>query len=295
MYFIRILYMNTNNKEIYNNTNLSEKYNHDLVQSKNTKKKYKLIIINIPFDDWKNILYSSKYLICIDESKIDMYRSEEFKIVPICIKDYIKYNTLENNIFKNNLNNVDILNNKSKFGKFLLEHFPNNIAPIYYYNFDNETYRNDKLPKNNKLIVKPNVAFAGRGIRIVNEIIPNISEHIIQKYIEHTEYIVGHFLVLNGRVQQKIYFISSQPCYNGIKQGRISNYIARDTINIDANVFDKIFYNLNYSGFADSDFIIHDGRIIIFEINPRPGGSLIFNSQYLNIFLEKLIQICKIQ
>ena len=275
-----------NNVSIDDNLTINNKNNNIIPTKKRT-----LVIINIPFNDWRSILYSCKNVICIKENNLQMYTSNDYKIIPICVDDYIRYNHLENNIFKNNLNNVDILNNKSKFGKYLLDYFPDNIAPIYYYNFDNETFIMKYDTKGIKMILKPNNAFGGKGIKIIYELPLNIKNHIIQKYIEHTEYMVGHFLVLNGVIQKKIYFISSHQCNNGIKCGRIVNYIVKDTINIDDNVFDKIFYNLNYSGFADADFIIHNDTIIIFEINPRPGGSLIFNSQYLNIFFEKLTQI----
>ena len=56
----------------------------------------------------------------------------------------------------------------------------------------------------------------------------------------------------------------------------------------DDIIFSCIFNDLNYSGFACADFTIHNNKIIIFEINPRPGGSLIHNEKYLNIFLDKL-------
>jgi predicted ATP-grasp superfamily ATP-dependent carboligase len=220
-----------------------------------------------------------------------LYTSTDYKIIPICVEDFITYNHIENNVFKNDYNNIEILNNKSKFGKYLLEYYPQNVPPIYYYNFGSETYINNNLPSNQKLILKPNVAFAAQGIRIIYGFIPNIKEHIIQKYIDHTEYLVGHFLVLNGIIYEKVYFISQHKYNNGIKVGKIINYTVRHTINIDDSIFSKIFKNLNYSGFADADFIIHNDNIIIFEINPRPGGSLIFNSHYLNIFFEKLIEL----
>lgn len=253
----------------------------------------KLIIVNIPFNDWKSILYSNRHIMCIKEDYIDKFTSNEYRIVPICVGDYLKYNHLENNIFKNNINSIEILNNKSKFGKFGLENFPDNIPTIYYYNFDRETFlgNTDDNLKNNKMIIKPNIGFGGGGIKIINHFIPNMKEHIIQKYINHTEYIVGHFLVLNGMIRHKVYFISSHRYNDGIKHGRIINYVSSDTITTDDSIFNNIFNILNYSGFADADFIIVNGKIIIFEINPRPGGSLIFNSQYLNIFLEKLTQI----
>ena len=69
-------------------------------------------------------------------------------------------------------------------------------------------------------------------------------------------------------------------------------YNNTEKISIKAQkIVDQIFKDLNYSGFAVCDFIIVNDRIVIFEINPRPGGSLIHNEKYLNIFLDKLLEI----
>jgi len=46
---------------------------------------------------------------------------------------------------------------------------------------------------------------------------------------------------------------------------------------------------LEYNGFACADFIVENGEIIIFEINPRIGGSLIQNREKLNEFLDILL------
>lgn len=50
-----------------------------------------------------------------------------------------------------------------------------------------------------------------------------------------------------------------------------------------------IFDNLKYSGFACIDFTIKNENIIIFEINPRPGGSLIYNKKYFDKFIDTII------
>ena len=246
----------------------------------------KFIIITILFDDWKIHLYNNDKCICIKETDINDYISDEFKIIPICVNDYIKYNNFKNNIFKNELKNIEILNNKSKFGKFMLKSFPNNIPIIYYYNFENETYKNNII-LSTKMIQKPNENFGSNGIKIINKLENNIKNHIIQKYIDHTENFVGHFIILNGIIHQKIYFYAQS--MNKILRGTICNYKITKNLKISDKIFEKIFNNLNYSGFACIDFIINNKNIILFEINPRPGGSLIKNKLYFNLFLDKLI------
>ena len=152
------------------------------------------------------------------------------------------------------------------------------------------------------MIYKPNTSFGGHGIKIINKLnkLNKYKNASITKYIEHTKHYVGHFLVIKGIIINRIYFNSINKIHE-IKYGRIKNYQIEEKItcannNIDStnnycddSIFDKIFYNLNYSGFADSDFIQVNNKIIIFEINPRPGGSLIFNNEYFNKFLDSII------
>jgi predicted ATP-grasp superfamily ATP-dependent carboligase len=254
----------------------------------------KLLIINIPFQDWIKYIKKCNKCICINDKDIKNYNTSEYKIIPICVNDYIKYNNFENNIFKNSIENIEILNNKSKFGKFMLDKYIEHIPAIYYYNFENETFFNNTLLKK-KLILKPNEMCGGSGIKIISRFNNKETNCIIQEYISHNKYYVGHFLILNGIIYNKIYFSSNYKYNNRIKKGAIINYKIENELDIDDSIFYKIFNDLNYSGFADSDFIIVNNKIIIFEINPRPGGSLIKNEKYFNIFIDKLLTLLNIQ
>lgn len=89
-----------------------------------------------------------------------------------------------------------------------------------------------------------------------------------------------------------MYFKSNcDPNIFSIKTGAIVNYEVLNNIDVDDDIYDTLFSNLKFSGFACSDLIIVNGKIIIFEINPRIGGSLIANKTYFNIFLDKLSKI----
>jgi carbamoylphosphate synthase large subunit len=270
----------------------------------------KYVVITIPFDTWKNILVNNDKFICITNSDVKKYNNSNYKLMPIWVDDYIKYNHLEYNIFKNNLENIDIFENKSKFGKYMIKYFPDNIPRTYYYNFDNESYNNYNIPVSKKYIVKPNKSYAGIGIKIIKHSEPNefrikyimnnklvskninnIKDHVIQEYIDHVEYYTGHFIVLNGVIHDKIYFCSNDKNVDEIKKGQCTNYQIIEKLKIDDSIFDKIYIDLSFSGFTSIDFIINNNKIIIFEINPRLGGSLIHDEKYFNIFLEKLNMI----
>ncbi len=249
----------------------------------------KFLVINFPFPHWKEHIIKCDKCLCIDEKDIINYNNQDYKIIPLFINDYIKFNHLDNNIFKNSIDSVQILNNKSKFGKYMLNKYAQHIPKIYYYNFDNEIYVNNQPISNKKLIVKPNEMFGGRDIILINHV-KRIKNSIVQEYIKHDKYFVGHFLVLNGVIIYSVYFSSQHRYPDGIKRGQILNYEIKEKINLDDSIFSKIFNDLNYSGFADSDFIVVDNTITIFEINPRPGGSLITNQKYFNLFMDKLTQ-----
>ena len=177
----------------------------------------------------------------------------------------------------------------------MIKYFYKYIPKTYYYNFDNETYINDSFinNKNEKLIQKDNYGNSANNIKIIYDIELNFKNHIIQKYIEHKEYYVGHFLVLNGIILNKIYFYSNNKNENGILKGAIQNYQIKNNIKGD-NIFNKIFKKLDFSGFACADFIINNNNILIFEINPRIGGSLIHDKEYFIKFLNKLYNLYKI-
>jgi len=247
-----------------------------------------LFIINVEFSDWIPLINKNNKIFVINEDILNKYDKDEYKIVPICVKDY-SYDH-ENNIFKNNQVNIDIFNNKAKFGEYMLLNFYKHIPDILYYNYDNITFMNNNINSIQKFIRKPNYGSAGYGIKIINYFTGTEKNCIIQKYIDHIQYYTGHFLILNGIIKIKIYFSSKHEYKNNIKTGAMINYTIINKLDINDNIFDKIFYKLNYNGFANADFIIKDDTIIIFEINPRPGGSLIKNIKIFDIFIDKLLE-----
>jgi predicted ATP-grasp superfamily ATP-dependent carboligase len=248
----------------------------------------KFLILNLEFKDWISVLKQNNKFIIINENDIDHYSIIEYKLLPLSVNNHIQFNKLSYNIFNNDIKNIQIFNNKSKFAKYMLENFNDNIPITFYYNYDDHTYINT-FNLNNKFIIKPNEKYSGIGVKIINKITP-INNYIIQEYIEHNLQYVAHFLVYKGNILKKIYF-SSVHKENEIKKGNIINYDIKEKLHIDDFVFDNIFQNLNYSGFACSDFTIINNKIIIFEINPRLGGSLLHNKKYFNIFVDCLDKI----
>lgn len=229
---------------------------------------------------------------CVKSNQVEeSYNIRDYYILCTRMSDYKLYNFLPNNIFNNNLENITLLNNKSLFYKYMMEHFPDSIPPIYYYNHDDITYMKEP-PQNEKMIFKPNTGYYGGGIKIIFDFNPNSGEvknATVSKYIDHTTHYLGHFLVINGKILGKTYFKATNPL-NYIKQSKMTNYTIHETIQHDDNIYDNIFKSLNFSGFVHTDFVINNNKLIIFEINPFPSTTFIKEKYYFNMFLDKILE-----
>ena len=125
-------------------------------------------------------------------------------------------------------------------------------------------------------------------IKIIDSIDTTKKDIIVSQYISHIEYYTGHIIVINSQIVKQIYFKATTNDSQYIQKGRIENYqiLTEDQLNCSTTIFNNIFKKLNYTVFASIDFIIHDSQILIFEINPRVGGSLIYNVELCNEFLN---------
>jgi predicted ATP-grasp superfamily ATP-dependent carboligase len=211
----------------------------------------------------------------------------DYKIISTSMIDSVKYCNHPKSIFKGNLNSIDTMTNKSKFAEFMINNFNDNHPLCYYYNYDDITYNYNVIT--DKMISKPNIGYAGSDIYILYEK-QNLPNRVISKYIEHTTYYSGHFLVKNGHIIKKIYFrtYNNDPLF--IKCGSITDFdILHNLDSYNDNIYSNIFTKLNYSGFACADFTIIDNNIIIFEINPRIGGSLFTHTYIAYDFFKVLI------
>jgi predicted ATP-grasp superfamily ATP-dependent carboligase len=230
------------------------------------------------------------------DTEIDL--QEDFRIIPKEINDMRQY--LGDKTFKlfcQGRDNTELLHNKSRFAEFMMKNFPDTAPECYYYSYDRVKYISP--PKTSTLMIqKPSSGHGGRNINIITEFdVSTLNENIvITKYHPHNTYYTSHFLVKNGSILKEVHFSSMNDEPHFIKRGSIQNYsihfdlkdVTNDN-NPDGNIFSRIFATLEYCGFACIDFTIEDGRVIIFEINPRIGGSLVRNTAILNEFLQVLV------
>lgn len=247
-------------------------------------------VVNCPFSDWIIQISKNTKIKCVPD--LNNVPVDNSKIIPFDINNIKNFGDDERLLFKLNLNVMHILDNKCLFYNFMMKEFSDNIPKIYYINTDTIFYVDDEIGrKNKKMIKKPSKGSAGANIKIVYSINKMEKDVVITDYIQHNEFFVGHFFVLNGKIMKNVYFKSR-------KINNDSNFILKinicsfgvaemtEQLRYDTSIFDRIFDKLNYTGFACSDFVIICNKIIIFEINPRPGGSLFYNKKYLCDFFD---------
>ena len=217
--------------------------------------------------------------------------NSNYKVIPLIVIGFLSFINCKNCVFINDIQSIDTLNNKVNFAKFMMNNFIDNISETFYYSTDNEKYINPKYLKYSgqyALISKPSIGLSGNGVYLINtRIFPQNS--IISKYIIHNSYYSGHILVNNGIIIKKIFFHKQNNEKYHIERGAIKNYEVLENINVSTEVFDQIFFKLNYSGFACIDFCINENIIKIFEINPRIGASLLYNEAILTDFFISLV------
>lgn len=213
------------------------------------------------------------------------------KIILLDLNDRLLYGWSDNAIFKMDISNIEILNNKCLFANYMMEHFPDNIPTTMSIYTETINYLNVSSKINHKMIEKDAVNYAGRGISIIQTLKERKINTVVSNYIEHNEYYSGHFLIYKGEILKNIFFKGSNTDPNLIRRGPITSYqvIEPNNMQADISVFGKLFKNLNYSGFACPEFTIVDKKIVMFEINPRPGGSLIANEKYCKEFFQEII------
>jgi len=253
------------------------------------KKYYLIKPLKLQFEDYiQNTTNPNIYFI---EKFNDI--SEKFpKIIPILISQntlYYKYSIFNTPQNTNYLANIKMLNNKSMFAEFMMNNFNKNIPLTYYYNYKDKTYIS-KNKDNSKKIQKANNSVSGKNINIIYKVDVNLKDVIVSKYHQHSIFYVGHYLVKNGNIIRDIYLSQKNNDPNYIHKGAVKRYTVLNEHYPELDIFNKIFKKLNYTGFACSDFIIENDNVLVFEINPRIGGSMRKDKDILNFFWNTLVE-----
>lgn len=209
-------------------------------------------------------------------------------IIPMSEKDYyLSKKIVGNNVHPQILypsdENVNLLNNKVSFTKYMMKNFYDYIPKVFY-------LENIKLEENVEypLISKPIFSTNGKNMFIINNKLERCKDKIIlQKFIKLKYEYSAHLLCDEGKILN----------YKIIKQLYPNNYIKKvnfnkciEVTNFPIEPIEKIILNLNYTGGCCVDFKYDEqkNKIYIFELNPRFGGSA-----FTNNFIYKLLCVKK--
>lgn len=263
-----------------------------------SKKNY--VITSAPFSDWNDKLVKITSLIPgmrFESSIKNIALDSSTRVVvlgPVC--EHVPTNMASHLILTVKKSTSDILGNKCLFAEFMMKNFITLIPKTIYIRRNGLEYLDKQYLETNpgiKMIIKPDQGVAGQDID-VSYTLPTTTDTniVVSEYIKHEELYAGHLLVDHGKIIEQIYF-KEHVGYDCIKRGRVTEYctMTDKQMDCDCGVFEKVMKKLHYSGFVCIDFVIVDHKPIIFEINPRPGGSLIYDADQSLIFFQKIATV----
>jgi len=230
---------------------------------------------NIHFYNFSNINRLINY---IDQTKINIIIPLTYPQMNFVARHYDQLISRVDRIICDKDNNtIQLLDNKQEFYKL----FSKYVSLVYILQTDQ--VKQVIHPPQFPCIFKLAKSFGGDGSFIIHnqkeiDKINNTKNYVIQAYIRSPYEYSGHFYVKDGMIKFMVFYMMTnhEPTY--IQHGRLLKY---DRI-IEApwtNTFVEIFKQLNYTGFACIDFKVIDNNPIIFEINPRLGGSIVCTNE----------------
>jgi len=182
---------------------------------------------------------------------------------------------------------IRLLDNKLLFIKWMVNNsYQDYIPRIYKYNDNGKNFFLESMAY--PAIYKPNIQSGGRGIYMLHNESDNplgCKNYTIQEYVDDPTEYVGNFYVKDGQIKFGLAFKGKISGY--IKKGNITNYKVEP---IKDPIFAEIFSKLNYSGFACANYKKVGNRLLILEINPRLGGSIVHDTKYLNEIISVVIK-----
>jgi len=188
-------------------------------------------------------------------------------------------------VFPTDVNLIRTLNDK----KLFYEYCNDNKLGQYVqkiYNKDNIIY---------PAVAKPRIGMSGMGAHILNCESDMLEKYKVNRYLI-CEYIQGsleysaNIMSIGGEIIYCLILQQQHSTKPYIKRSTMTNFIKIDN---ELCCFDdlKLIYKfLAYTGVTCVDFKICDGKLKIFEINPRFGGTVVKNNM-IEPMIDKLCEI----
>jgi len=247
------------------------------------------IIINLcnSWSDWievcKNI--KSDKIVIKYENFSENENFDEYKlIIPLSISSII--NTLDNceheksKLLCPNKEILKLCDNKIEFSKFMTENYTNNIPKMV-----NDINDYPYLAKHKYGIGGQNIFYIQSENDYINYKIDD--DYLLQKYVKTNNYIVGQYVCKNGKIIFKSFYKTDICDDFTIIKGKLNKY--HKIIFENDQILIEIFEKLNYTGFACVDFTFIDNNVVIFEINPRVGGTFMNDKSDFNQFIDIIL------
>ena len=209
-------------------------------------------------------------------------------IVPLYLRDYAPLRGKENlaNFLIPSRMAVDITNDKLRFNTWLSSSGYGDHVPEFRDGDDAYPFiykkRHDRAGRNSYVIHSPEQRDAIEGAI-------EADEYFKQRYVFGQKEYTSHFLMADGKIvfDTTVEFAFGEEFFiRGIREPR--NTI-RKVITPFMPLFGDILDALGYSGTCCFNYKIEAGKPLIFEINPRAGGSLRLDlNNYLDAHLKAL-------
>lgn len=181
---------------------------------------------------------------------------------------------------------IEILNNKKLFQDFMVQRGFRQFVPKLI----DPTLSSHSFP----FIVKREDLFGGIGVFLIwdqerfdwalNNPLVRGHRYLFQEYIEGEVEYVSHVICKAGEILWNVTLEGPVPEEVKINMGPFAKKVVPTNL-VCFEIFLAILRELKYSGPACINFKLRDGKPLIFEINPRFGGSL-----FLPEFAKELAQ-----
>jgi len=171
---------------------------------------------------------------------------------------------------------IHIFSNKKNFDKYVSE---NNLTKYVPKSYSCNDYSGQIV------IVKPPTGGSSIGMYLSNiNKLPNeiFNTHLIQEYIKEETEFTGNLVVQDGRILFGFAYVRHYGNRYYIKNDS-QDFTTQQIAPISQKYLDILelfLLPVKYTGVCNVDFKLSRDTIIVFEINPRLGGSLFFSNHY---------------
>ncbi len=226
---------------------------------------------------WRGICDNVQFLESIEDLELlrcSLQKDERFVVIPL-LESHIKLCTSDFPALVPSPTALEILEDKAKFFHYCLRHALDVFCPRHFESIDALEFPVVLKRTNLNATGGITVAHSPEELRVLLAQRPWVGHsYVLQEYIEGSEEFVSHLICENGRV-----LWDHTVRYGGVGEQRIvrpkpvlDSFRTSDKL---LRIFEKILLPLNFSGPCNIDYKIDPlGRLRIFEVNPRLGGSL---------------------